>query len=232
MKKVFITGAAGFIGGYVVKEFVGQGWHVIAMVHRNNSPELEALARSGSVTILRGDAADLNSLQKAALAAAEGGAPEAVVHCAGRASDVGRDIEFRRANFEPVKNLTELALELNLGRLVFISTTDVYGMRDFNHETEEQLPAADNTGNSYPAYKIAAEDWLRAHLPPERFAIIRPAAVWGKGDRTFAPRILAYLKNAPCIVHFGKWGGRNRWPLAHVRNVAAAAFLAATRPEA
>jgi nucleoside-diphosphate-sugar epimerase len=40
------------------------------------------------------------------------------------------------------------------------------------------------------------------------------------------------LDGLPFAVHFGRWRGRNRWPLAHVRNVAAAVFLAATRPEA
>ena len=40
------------------------------------------------------------------------------------------------------------------------------------------------------------------------------------------------LDHLPFAVHFGRWRGRNRWPLAHVLNVAAAIYLAATRPEA
>jgi nucleoside-diphosphate-sugar epimerase len=56
--------------------------------------------------------------------------------------------------------------------------------------------------------------------------------VWGAGDRTLTPRIVAFLKWSPWIVHFGRWRGRNRWPLAHVRNVARAIFLAATVQDA
>jgi nucleoside-diphosphate-sugar epimerase len=77
-----------------------------------------------------------------------------------------------------------------------------------------------------------AEKWLRANLPPERYAIIRPAAVWGEGDPTLTPRFRAFLETSPFIVHFGKWRGQNRWPLAEVRTVAAANCLAAVLPEA
>lgn len=69
-------------------------------------------------------------------------------------------------------------------------------------------------------------------MPPDKWSIIRPAQVWGVGDKTLTPRIVNFLRHAPCIVHFGKWRGANRWPLAHVRNVATAALLAATAPEA
>ncbi len=46
------------------------------------------------------------------------------------------------------------------------------------------------------------------------------------------PRVIAFLRPSPWVVHFGPWRGCNRWPLAHVRNVAKAAFLAATCDEA
>jgi len=111
--------------------------------------------------------------------------------------------------------------------VVFVSSTDVYGLRDFSGEAEDALPLQDNLGNPYPEFKIAAERLLREELPPEKYCIIRPAAVWGHGDKTFAPRILDFLKLTPWIIHFGRWRGANRWPLAHVRNVAAAVLLGA-----
>ena len=46
------------------------------------------------------------------------------------------------------------------------------------------------------------------------------------------PRVLDFLERSPFIVHFGRWRGRNRWPLAHAENVARAAVLAATADEA
>ena len=233
-KHVFITGPAGFVGGYAVREFVKQGRHVFALVHKTTSRELEELARNGAVTIVRGDVTDFAPLKEALTRAVEtrGAALDAVIHCAGRASDVGRRRTFRRVNFESVQRLVQIAKDLAVGRFVFVSTTDVYGLRDFHGEAEDELPLRAALRNPYPEFKIAAENWIRDHLPPERYSIIRPAAVWGAGDRTLTPRIVGFLRRSPWIVHFGQWRGRNRWPLAHVRNVAAAIYLAATLPEA
>lgn len=233
-KHVFITGAAGFIGGYIVREFVQQGWHVLALVHRRKSPDLEARAAAGAVTILQGDLADAERL-KATLASALKGRQarlDAIVHCAGRASDVGREREFRSANYESVRHLVQIAKDLHAGRFVFISTTDVYGLRDFHGEDEDALDFDPKPVNPYPKFKIAAEKWIRRTLSSERFVILRPAAVWGVGDPTLTPRIVSFLRRSPWIVHFGRWRGRNRWPLAHVRNVAAASYLATVSPEA
>lgn len=229
-----ITGGAGFIGGYTVQEFVEQGWHVLALVHQRISPELEALETAGSVTLLRGDAADCTSLEEAVLGEVTRRElhVDVVVHCAGRASDVGRRHEFRRMNFEALQHMAALTQRLEADRFVFISTTDVYGLHDFHGEREDELPLEQQPANAYPEFKIAAEKWLRQTLPPERHAIIRPAAVWGPGDPTLTPRAVDFLRSSPWIIHFGPWRGRNRWPLAHVRNVATAIYLAATLPGA
>jgi nucleoside-diphosphate-sugar epimerase len=234
VKHAFITGAAGFIGGYTVRRFVDEGWHVFALVHRASSPKLVRLAEAGSVTLVSGDIRDPAAL-RAALASAlaeRDTALDAIVHCAARVSDVGRRREFRRTNFDAVRDLVELVKDWDIGRLVFISTTDVYGLRDFRGESEDELPLAARPRNHYPEFKIASERLIRAELPPERFAILRPAQVWGVGDPTLTARIVGVMRRSPWIVHFGRWRGRNRWPLAHVRNAALTAFLAATLPEA
>lgn len=234
MSHVFITGAAGFIGGHTVQEFVRQGWHVLALVHRRSSADLANLAAAGRVTCVHGDLTDEPGIEKVVrlAMAGRGAALDAIVHCAGRASDVGWRSEFHRANLKSVLTLVHLTRQLGVRRFVSVSTTDVYGLRDFSGETELDLPLRNNTRNLYPEFKLAAENRIRADLSPEQFAIIRPAAVWGPGDPTLTPRILAFLRLSPWIVHFGPWRGRNRWPLAHVRNVATAIYLAATRPEA
>jgi nucleoside-diphosphate-sugar epimerase len=234
MRCVLITGAAGFIGGAAVGLFVEEGWHVLALVHRRVTPDLERLAARKAITLLRGDAAEVTSFKADLMKAlgASKGTLDAIVHAAGRASDVGRAALFRRSHVESARALAGLARELGVGRLVLVSTTDVYGLLDFQGEDEEALPLRAFPDNPYPRHKIEAEAAVRRELPPAQWAIIRPAAVWGAGDRTLTPRIVAFLRSSPWIVHFGRWRGRNRWPLAHVRNVAQALFLAAVSPRA
>ena len=229
-----ITGAAGFIGRSTVREFVQRGWRVCALIHRHSAPDLEAPALRAPVHIVRGDVTEFASLQAIFRDAAQnqGRRFDAVIHCVGRASDVGRDADFRRANFESVRHLVELMKQFDIGRFVFVSTTDVYGLRDFSGEPEDALTLPAGLRHPYPRYKFAAERFIRKQLPPERYAIVRPAAVWGVGDSTLTPRIVSHLRRWPWIVHFGRWRGCNRWPLAYVRNVTAALFLAATSPDA
>jgi nucleoside-diphosphate-sugar epimerase len=234
MNTVLVTGAGGFIGGAAAREFVDQGWRAIALVHRATPEWLARLAEVKRVRLVRGDITDPDGLE-AALAPAvrdAGGRLDAVVHCAGRVSDTGWRSAFRRANFDAVRGLLDLSRRLDAGRFVFVSTTDVYGMRDFRGESEDELPLEPRPVNPYPAFKIAAEEAIRDALPAARYAIVRPAQVWGVGDPTLTPRIVDFLRRSPWIVHFGPWKGANRWPHAHVRNVAATLVLAATRPEA
>jgi nucleoside-diphosphate-sugar epimerase len=231
---VLVTGAAGFIGGHIVKTFVQEGWHVIALVHRQSSPLLAALAATGQITLLPGDTTNGPELsgKLKPLLAQRGKTLSVIVHCAGRASDVGRDREFRRTNYEATQAMVRLAQEFAVDRFVFISTTDVYGMRDHQGGQEDEIPLRPYPANSYPKYKLLSEQHIRETLPQARYCLIRPAQVWGVGDTTLTPRIVEFLKLSPVIIHFGRWQGRNRWPLAHVDNVAMATFLGAIRPEA
>ena len=218
---VVITGAAGFIGGQCVREFLARGWRVTALIHRRTSPAL----RQAGVHVLQTDLDDESALERIARPI------RALVHCAGRATEVGPPARFRRANLTLTEQACELALRLRIERLVHISTTDVYGVRDFALAGEE-TPLEDNQKNPYAKYKILAEEAIRSRLPRERFCILRPAFVWGPGDETVLPRVLAFLRTAPAIIHFGPWRGENRWPLSYVGNVARAAYLTAWSDDA
>jgi len=233
MKCVFITGAAGFIGSRAAREFAANGWHLLALVRNKVGDVLPKLAESGAATLIRGDAFDYQGM-KDSLAqelARLDAKLDLIVHCAGRSADVGRAADFKRNNYDAVKNIVRLTQDIDAGRLLFVSTTDVYGLKDFHGEGEDELPLENNTGNSYPGFKILSEKWLRESLPSCKHSIIRPGAVWGDGDTTLTPRLVDFLKTSPCIIHFGKWKGRNRWPLAHVKNLAVAIYLASVSPE-
>ena len=228
MKTVFITGAGGFIGAHVVEHFASKGFKVYALVHENICDHLVKLKDDGKVSLLYGSINAVPELEKQLQELDI----DYFIHCAARASDVGRRIHFEKTNFMAVKNLANMCLRLDIERFVYVSTTDVYGLKDFNNEDEDALDLDIQVKNYYPMYKIKSEQWLQKEMPPERFSVVRPAAVWGVGDHTLTPRIVDYLKSLPIVFHFGKWHGKNRWPLAHVKNVAKALYAAAILSEA
>lgn len=220
--RVLVTGASGFIGGACAREFLSQGWQVTAMSHRRPAEGL------GGARIVAGSLSDARGL---ASVLADCGPFDAVVNCAGLASDVARPRRLMEANHVGAANLAQAMAAQAAGRLVHISTTDVYGIRDFV-DADETTPLEDNLHQAYPHSKILAERSIAQVLPPDRYVFLRPGAVCGPGDKTILPRVLGFLRHSPWVVHFGPWKGGNRWPLAHVRNVARAALLAATCDEA
>ena len=203
-KVVLVTGAGGFIGLNVVKMYSEYGWKVIALVHHRIPNELYNL---NNVEVIQGDVTDEDFMQQFT------GQVDIVAHVAGLAKDIGSDTTFRRLNFEPIKYLSKLPKD----KIVYVSSSDVYGIKDHNN-ADENTPMIEYPKNPYPRYKIMSENWLRENC--DNYVIIRPAAVWGVGDLTIERRVVEFLETSPYIVHFGKWKGKCRWPLANVKNVA------------
>jgi nucleoside-diphosphate-sugar epimerase len=71
--RVFLTGATGFIGSYLVPDLIGAGHHVVGL--SRSDAGAEALARAGA-EVFRGDVNDLDRLRTAAEAA------DGVIHAA------------------------------------------------------------------------------------------------------------------------------------------------------
>lgn len=223
MAKVLITGAGGYIGSNVTEYFVRRGFDVTGMIRNRVAQRF----RDSGAAVVRADLYDFASLDTLF----DNRQYDYVIHIAARASDVGRRELFRIANYEAVKRLVQKSLASGVKRFVYLSTSDVYGLHDFNGETESQLPLDESVVNYYPLYKVKTERWLRENLPESRFACVRPCVVWGNGDTSITPRAVAFLKSSPCVIHFGKWRGQNRCALAHVENVGATVLAAATVPE-
>lgn len=221
--RILITGAGGYIGSNAAEYFVKEGFSVTGTIR---SKAAERLLKTNCL-IRRADLYDPPSLE-----ALFDTPYDHVIHIAALASDTGKEEKFRIANFEAVKHLARTAMKHNVKRFVYLSTADVYGLRDFHGEKEEELSFDENVSNPYPRYKIESEKFLAAELPPERFSCVRPCVVFGNGDTTITPRALAFLKSSPFVFHFGRWHGKNRWPLAHVENVCRTLHGAMLLPEA
>lgn len=223
METILITGAGGYVGSNAAEYFVRRGFHVVGTARARVADRL----KGSGAEVLQADLADSGATE--ALFARR---IDYVVHIAARVSEVGKDAWFRSANYEMVQRLATLSMRHGVKRFVYLSTADVYGLHDFHGETEAELDFDLRATNPYPKYKILSELWLRDNLPSERFSCVRPCVVFGNGDTSITPRTVAYLKSSPRVFQFGRWKGRNRWPLAHVENVCRALHAAMLLPEA
>lgn len=110
--RVFLTGATGFIGSFIVPELINAGHHVVGL--SRSDAGAAALTRAGA-EVFRGDANDLDRLRTAAEAS------EAIIHTA-----FNHDFSKLKQNSEDDRKVIETLGEVLAGsdrRLVITSGT-------------------------------------------------------------------------------------------------------------
>lgn len=207
MKRVLITGGAGFIGFHVARQLADECDVFIldTISPRDFDAELEKLTERDNVSYIQGDITDPESLSVG---------PEkldAIFHFAaiiGVENVMDRPDEVLRVNAEGVLRITEFADALDpCPRVVFASTSEVYAgtLEHFGMEipTPETTPIAlgelSSRRTSYALSKIFGETALRMHasrydLP---IAIARYHNVYGPrmGFKHVMPQMFVKLEN-------------------------------------
>ncbi|MFA5892037.1 MAG: NAD-dependent epimerase/dehydratase family protein [Actinomycetota bacterium] len=218
--KAVVTGATGFLGGHLSRALTERGWDVHAIARP--SSRAESLEQTG-VTVHRCGLFDTDALRGALEDA------RAVFHLAALVTDWGSRTEFFETNVNGTKSVASAAADAGVGRLVHVSTTDVYGFPNDPDRDESSAPV--RTGWPYVDSKIAAEDAARTvaaarDLP---LTIVRPATIFGPGDKYFVLEIAQYLR-AGLVPVVG--GGHARPGFAYVENLADVIVQAGTVPAA
>jgi UDP-glucose 4-epimerase len=158
--RVFVTGAAGFIGSHMVDRLLAAGHHVVGFDNMSTG-QRGFLEKALGHPQFRFHQADL--LDRTSLAQAMEGA-ELVVHFAANA-DVRFGTEHPRKDLEQntiaTWNVLEAMREHGSKRIVFSSTGSVYGEPDI-FPTPETCPFPIQT-SLYGASKLAAEGLIQAY---------------------------------------------------------------------
>lgn len=155
-KRVFITGATGFAGSYLTKHLIDNGYDVFGLARTDSHKRL--LEGTEACCMLTGNLLDKGSLVEA-LSSAK---PEIVYHLAGQA-DVGKSwkipVKTIEINTIGTLNLLEAAAETGVGRLIIVTTADVYGPlpKSAVPITEKSVP---NPYHPYAVSKVAASNLL------------------------------------------------------------------------
>ncbi|RCG30008.1 NAD-dependent epimerase/dehydratase family protein [Sphaerisporangium album] len=212
--RVAVTGASGFAGGVVARAAVARGWRVHAFGRRPASRVgggLGELVRAGVVPYRAWDVTG----------PAPGDLPEvdAVVHCAGTVGDWGPRREFIQVN---VIGTARVRTAFPGARFVHLSTASVYDPFRPTVMAREHECRARRYVNAYGVSKALAE-----RAAGDAAIVLRPHAVYGPGDPTLLPRVLASVRGRRL---WAVGDGRQRVSLTSVDNLAQACLLAASGP--
>lgn len=176
MKKVLITGATGFIGGYIARAAVDRGWTVYASVRKNSKLDyLQELP----LQLVELNLNDPNTLQ----ADLERINPDIIIHNAGLTKSNTQE-ELNYVNAKLTENLAKASQfpGNQLQKFVFMSSLASYGPAD-NHGREQiEEDCTPHPVTMYGKSKLLAETLLKA-IPELPFIILRPTAVYGPREK-------------------------------------------------
>lgn len=209
MKKILVTGAAGFIGFFLARRLLQAGWEVVGIDNLNSyydpglkKARLALLADHPAFTFVHGDLADRELI--AALFVTHGF--EAVVNLAAQAGvrySLENPHSYVDSNVVGFVNLLEGCRHSGVRHLVFASSSSVYGGNiSTPFSVHDQV---DHPVSLYAATKKANE--LMAHcyshlygLPATGLRFFTVYGPWGRPDMAYFLFTKAILANEPIQV--------------------------------
>jgi UDP-glucose 4-epimerase len=214
--RVLVTGATGFIGRALCGRLRQEGFRVRALVRREAEGPWDEVVRADLATEeVPGDCM---------------AGVETVFHLAARVHALAErwqeEESYRRINVEGTRLLLEKARDAGVRRFIFFSSVQAMG---------EETPACldENTEprpvTPYGRSKLEAERLVLAGNTPLHVVCLRFPLVYGPGHKGNLSRMMAGIDRGlfPPLPPVP-----NRRSMIHVRDVVAAALLAARRPEA
>jgi len=149
MKRVLVTGAAGFIGSHLLPELVKEGYEVTALDKTDALLYLHGTWSEVDVDIC--DEAKMKALGKTLQ-------PDFIIHLAAMAAPTvaeKKPEESFRVNVYGTLNVLRMAKEAKVKRVVFPSTAHAYGISPKYMPTDESHPLA--LQDTYTTSKILGE---------------------------------------------------------------------------
>jgi UDP-glucuronate 4-epimerase len=224
MKRILVTGAAGFIGSHLVDSLLTDGWHVTAIDNFDpfypreiKEKNIKMHVSHVNYALKEIDILDLPELRKRL-----DGDFSVIVHLAAKAGvrpSIQNPIGYQDTNVKGTQHLLELAREWKVEQFVFASSSSVYGVNSNTPWREDDhvlLPIS-----PYASTKVSGEllGHVYSHLYNIRFLALRFFTVYGPRQRPdlaickFAKMIL----NGEAIPFFGD--GSSRRDYTHVSDI-------------
>ncbi|MFZ5797563.1 MAG: NAD-dependent epimerase/dehydratase family protein [Desulfobulbus sp.] len=217
---VLVTGATGFTGMDLTRKLVAAGLRVSAVARSTSN--LEPL-KDLPVQWFRGEVFDEGTMREAVAG------QQYVFHVAAAFREAkSTEQDYRNVHVLSTQIIArEVLKNPDFKRYVHISTIGVHGHIASPPATEE-YPFA--PGDGYQRTKLEAEQWLNGFAAERNlpYTIIRPAAIYGPGDRRLLKLFRMALK--PVFILLGQ--GKCMYHLVHVDDLTNTFIIAATHPRA
>lgn len=213
MKKIFITGGAGYVGAVLVPKLLDEGYEITVldlMIYGEDVlPENERLKK------IKGDIRDIDLLKQSIPG------HDVVIHLACISNDPSFELNpdlGKSINLDPFEPMVKIAKESGVERFIYASSASVYGIKDTPEVTEDMVlePLTD-----YSKYKAACEEILKNYKTDD-FCVttIRPATVCGYSPRLRLDLTVNILTNFAVNKGFIKvFGGEQKRPNLHIEDM-------------
>ena len=218
--RVLVTGASGFLGGYMAEELVRRGHLVVGMVRKGSDTDL---LRKLGIELRIGDLEDQASLETVTKGV------DAVIHLAAYYTLKGSKERYERINVQGTQSLMEAMLKNGVRRLIYCSSTEAMGPTP-HPPADEDSPCEPNY--EYGRSKLRSENLIREYQKKGiEFTIIRPSGIYGPRnlDDVSYWFITSYANTWASKIMVGS--GKRVLQFAHVEDVVRGFVLALERPE-
>jgi nucleoside-diphosphate-sugar epimerase len=209
--RIFVTGASGFVGSAVVREFISAGHEVVGLARSDASAKLVADARA---TVYRGDLEKPESLARGASES------DAIIH-----TGFLHDFSHFKANCELDRKVIDVLGSAIAGsKRPFIVTSAIGVLSSGGVATEHTMPL-----HPSPNPRAASEEAARALLDRGiNVSIVRlPPSTHGEGDQGFVATLIKIAREKGASAYIGE--GANTWPAVHRLDAAKVYRLALER---
>lgn len=210
MRNALVTGGAGYFGDLLVRRLGAAGYNVrIFDIHK---PE----DTCPGVQVIQGDIRDAHAI----IAACEG--IEIVFHNVAQVPLAKDKALFWSVNRDGTRNMLEACVAQNVRKVIYTSSSAIYGVPKSNPVTEETEPAPrENYGRAKLAGERLCWEYSRRGVD---VSIIRPRTILGHGRLGIFQILFEWIYQGRDIPVLD--GGRNCYQFIHADDLADACILA------